>query len=168
MSLNTDCCGVVCVIFTYLLILFVDAVVCTLEVLAPPSLSYINISVFNTLVLMALWSHIKSTVTDPGTISKGYRQLDQDLLPLRLTYLLDKALSRTEGSSGPDAALVQPPDLAPATTITLPMQSAPKCDEDDKTLRALVRSCRRCGCLKPPRTHHCAVCDRYSARNRRR
>ncbi|XP_067854221.1 palmitoyltransferase ZDHHC7 [Heptranchias perlo] len=68
-----DGCGMVCAIITWLLVFYADFVV-TFVMLLPSKdywYSLINGIVFNSLAVLALSSHLRTMVTDPGAVPKG-------------------------------------------------------------------------------------------------
>ncbi|XP_067905237.1 palmitoyltransferase ZDHHC7 [Heterodontus francisci] len=68
-----DGCGMVCAVITWLLILYADFVV-TFVMLLPSKdywYSLINGIVFNSLAVLALSSHLRTMLTDPGAVPKG-------------------------------------------------------------------------------------------------
>ncbi|XP_066484036.1 palmitoyltransferase ZDHHC3 isoform X1 [Tiliqua scincoides] len=68
-----DGCGIACAVVTWLLIFYADFVVVLVMLL--PSRDYIysviNGIVFNMLAFLALASHIRAMLTDPGAVPKG-------------------------------------------------------------------------------------------------
>ncbi len=64
-----DCCGVVCVVFTYLLILYAEYVV--VRVILLPDLAghalyaAVNLFIFQSFTMLAVSSHLKTMLTDP-------------------------------------------------------------------------------------------------------
>ncbi|XP_034985160.1 palmitoyltransferase ZDHHC3 isoform X1 [Zootoca vivipara] len=68
-----DGCGIACAVVTWFLVLYADFVVILVMLL--PSRDYIysviNAIVFNTLAFLALASHMRAMVTDPGAVPKG-------------------------------------------------------------------------------------------------
>ena len=107
-----DCCGFTCMIVSYFFIFAVDFSVCMLEYLAVPGSYCINVTLFNFLVLMIVWSHLKASFTNPGTIPRGYTQLDQDKLPLRLVYVLERISTQSKsGSENAGAGIPTPKRL---------------------------------------------------------
>ncbi|XP_078256879.1 palmitoyltransferase ZDHHC7 isoform X1 [Rhinoraja longicauda] len=68
-----DACGLICAVITWLLVLYADFVV-TFVMLLPPKdywYSLINGIVFNCLAVLALSSHLRAMLTDPGAVPKG-------------------------------------------------------------------------------------------------
>ncbi|XP_057268110.1 palmitoyltransferase ZDHHC7-like [Pezoporus wallicus] len=68
-----DCCGMVCAIMTWLLVVYADFVV-TFVMLLPSKdfwYSVINGVLFNCLAVLALSSHLRTMLTDPGAVPKG-------------------------------------------------------------------------------------------------
>ncbi|GCC19156.1 palmitoyltransferase ZDHHC7 isoform X1 [Chiloscyllium punctatum] len=68
-----DGCGMVCAVITWLLVLYADFVV-TFVMLLPSKdywYSLINGIVFNSLAVLALSSHLRTMLTDPGAVPKG-------------------------------------------------------------------------------------------------
>ncbi|XP_061443947.1 palmitoyltransferase ZDHHC3 isoform X1 [Rhineura floridana] len=68
-----DGCGIACAVITWFLVFYADFVVILVMLL--PSRDYIysviNGVVFNTLAFLALASHMRAMVTDPGAVPKG-------------------------------------------------------------------------------------------------
>ncbi|NXW56816.1 ZDHC3 Palmitoyltransferase, partial [Eurystomus gularis] len=68
-----DGCGIACAVVTWMLVFYADFVV--LLVMLVPSRDYvysvINGAVFNTLAFLALASHFRAMLTDPGAVPKG-------------------------------------------------------------------------------------------------
>ena len=70
-----DICGMICVVITWMLVLYAEFVVC-IVILFPnitnePFYGLVNLAVFNSLAFLALASHFKSMTTDPGCVPKG-------------------------------------------------------------------------------------------------
>jgi len=73
-----DVCGVICCVMTWLLVLYADFVV-SFVILAPApdatpaasAASLLNFLVFNLLAFLALASHTRAMLTDPGAVPKG-------------------------------------------------------------------------------------------------
>ncbi|KAH8396598.1 hypothetical protein KR215_001143 [Drosophila sulfurigaster] len=70
-----DICGIVCVIMTWLLILFAEFVVCGL-ILLPSYRSYtafstVNMIIFQALAFLAFVSHLRTMLSDPGAVPRG-------------------------------------------------------------------------------------------------
>ncbi|XP_072492322.1 palmitoyltransferase ZDHHC7 [Notamacropus eugenii] len=68
-----DGCGMVCAVMTWLLVVYADFVV-TFVMLLPSKdfwYSIINGVVFNCLAILALSSHLRTMLTDPGAVPKG-------------------------------------------------------------------------------------------------
>uniref|UniRef100_T1GZV6 Palmitoyltransferase n=1 Tax=Megaselia scalaris TaxID=36166 RepID=T1GZV6_MEGSC len=70
-----DICGIVCVIFTWLLILFAEFVV-NRVILFPLGLNYpvfsaINIIIFNLFSFLAFAAHLRTMLSDPGAVPRG-------------------------------------------------------------------------------------------------
>uniref|UniRef100_A0A3Q1I531 Palmitoyltransferase n=1 Tax=Anabas testudineus TaxID=64144 RepID=A0A3Q1I531_ANATE len=68
-----DCCGMVCALITWFLVFFADFVVTFVMLLPSRSFWYavINGVVFNSLAVLALASHLRTMLTDPGAVPKG-------------------------------------------------------------------------------------------------
>ncbi|KAH8390361.1 hypothetical protein KR200_012023 [Drosophila serrata] len=68
-----DICGIVCVVMTWLLILFAEFVVMRL-ILLPSNytvFSTLNMIVFQALAFLAFASHIRTMLSDPGAVPRG-------------------------------------------------------------------------------------------------
>ncbi|RWS10092.1 Palmitoyltransferase ZDHHC3-like protein [Dinothrombium tinctorium] len=68
-----DVCGIICAIFTWLLIAFAYYVVLTCILIPEENLVYktINLIVFNGLAILAVASHLRTMFTDPGAVPRG-------------------------------------------------------------------------------------------------
>lgn len=68
-----DICGVICAIFTWLLILYADFVVMVVILLPGPYPIYsvVNAIIFQILAALAIASHVRTMLTDPGAVPKG-------------------------------------------------------------------------------------------------
>ncbi|MXQ86343.1 hypothetical protein E5288_WYG003024 [Bos mutus] len=68
-----DGCGMICAVLTWLLVVYADFVV-TFVMLLPSKdfwYSVVNGVVFNCLAVLALSSHLRTMLTDPGAVPKG-------------------------------------------------------------------------------------------------
>jgi palmitoyltransferase ZDHHC2/15/20 len=79
---------------------------------------------------MLLWSYFSVVLTDPGSV------------PLNWRSHLDEERGETSPLTGPEFA-------------SQPLQPGPL----NNTGNPRVRYCRKCNHLKPPRCHHCSVCE---------
>lgn len=153
--LNMDCCGLICAMFTYGLLLYGVYAVCF--VLVPPWMSYrgldnvrfmsmfghIHRTLFCLLTGMAMASHFKAMTTDPGAVPPDAKPLpdpDDNEADIEEASFVNK----NGGSTvfGGDVANQQQPLVTPQR----PKQP--------------LRLCRRCKSFKPQRAHHCSVCRR--------
>lgn len=68
-----DILGIICAIFTWSLIIFAEYVVMTCILLPEEDTVYkiINMCIFQTLVFLAISSHLKTMLTDPGAVPRG-------------------------------------------------------------------------------------------------
>ncbi|XP_074644609.1 palmitoyltransferase ZDHHC3-like isoform X2 [Tubulanus polymorphus] len=70
-----DICGIICAVLTWMLVLFAEYVV-NFVMLIPmnythPIYATINALIFNMLSFLAVASHVKAMITDPGTVPRG-------------------------------------------------------------------------------------------------
>uniref|UniRef100_A0A8C5W1M7 Zinc finger DHHC-type palmitoyltransferase 7 n=1 Tax=Microcebus murinus TaxID=30608 RepID=A0A8C5W1M7_MICMU len=68
-----DGCGMICAVMTWLLVVYADFVV-TFVMLLPSKdfwYSVVNGVIFNCLAVLALSSHLRTMLTDPGAVPKG-------------------------------------------------------------------------------------------------
>ncbi|EQC42560.1 hypothetical protein SDRG_00290 [Saprolegnia diclina VS20] len=90
--LNWDCCGLVCAAISWFLIVYAEYVVVGV-VLVPwmgaSLLGLLHISVFTLLCFMALVSHGKAMMTDPGSVP-------DDAIPVALKYAPREEMNRLE------------------------------------------------------------------------
>ncbi|XP_017545673.1 palmitoyltransferase ZDHHC7-like [Pygocentrus nattereri] len=68
-----DGCGMVCAFITWFLVLYADFVVTFVMLLPSKSVAYavVNGVLFNCLAVLALTSHLRTMLTDPGAVPKG-------------------------------------------------------------------------------------------------
>ncbi|XP_015789521.1 palmitoyltransferase ZDHHC3 [Tetranychus urticae] len=68
-----DVCGIICAIFTWLLILFGEYVVMRYILLPEEDSFYkfVNIIIFQILAFLAISSHLRTMFTDPGAVPRG-------------------------------------------------------------------------------------------------
>ena len=169
-----NCCGCICVLVTYCILAYIDALVCTIEIVNSNALYQVQICIFNFVIFMVIWAHFRCAFTNPGAVPKGYKQLDQDQLPLKLNYMLEKAMSQPQSDSHQNNLLLDTPNLDPMTSITTTnnelsnneklkkneLDSHLEIIEEKIMLDTLLNGCRSCNSLKPPKTHHCSICKR--------
>lgn len=68
-----DICGLICAVLTWLLILYAEFVV-LFVILLPgpyPIYSFINVVIYQVLTFLAITSHIRAMLTDPGAVPRG-------------------------------------------------------------------------------------------------
>uniref|UniRef100_A0A1I8HW99 Palmitoyltransferase n=1 Tax=Macrostomum lignano TaxID=282301 RepID=A0A1I8HW99_9PLAT len=65
-----DACGITCAAFTWLLLLFAEAVLLFVVLIPAPSLAFkiVGAIVYHCLAFMAGCSHVRAVLTDPGTV----------------------------------------------------------------------------------------------------
>lgn len=102
-------------------------------------LGVLNIILFNTVSIIALYSHLKTMTTNPGAVPKTARPL-----------LTDKEERDYESGSG---ITVAPGGRTPPPT-TRNKQLTNERPEPFK------KYCRKCKAFKPIRAHHCSICRR--------
>jgi len=68
-----DICGILCVVLTWFLILYAEfVVVFVIYYPSPyPAYSTINVVLFTVLAVLAVSSHVRTMLTDPGAVPKG-------------------------------------------------------------------------------------------------
>ncbi|WAR11633.1 DHC3A-like protein [Mya arenaria] len=68
-----DICGIICVVITWMLILYAEYVVMFIMLWPSPSRGYFwgNAILFNAFTFLAIASHSKAMLTDPGAVPKG-------------------------------------------------------------------------------------------------
>ncbi|NP_001086701.1 zinc finger DHHC-type containing 3 S homeolog [Xenopus laevis] len=68
-----DCCGIACAVVTWLLVFYAEFVVIFIMLLPSKDVIYsiINGIIFNILAFLALASHFRAMITDPGAVPKG-------------------------------------------------------------------------------------------------
>uniref|UniRef100_T1ISB8 Palmitoyltransferase n=1 Tax=Strigamia maritima TaxID=126957 RepID=T1ISB8_STRMM len=68
-----DICGILCVILTWMLILYAEFVVMFVVYYPSPYPVYstINVIIFNALAVLAVSAHVRTMLTDPGAVPKG-------------------------------------------------------------------------------------------------
>lgn len=68
-----DICGILCAVFTYLFLLFGEYVV-TFRILLPEEntlYKVVNLIIFQALTFLAVVSHLRTMLTDPGAVPRG-------------------------------------------------------------------------------------------------
>lgn len=68
-----DSCGIVCAIFTWLLILYAEYVIFFVMLIPAPNQihSLTNGIIFQFFATLAVFSHLKAMLTDPGAVPRG-------------------------------------------------------------------------------------------------
>lgn len=68
-----DVCGIICAVFTWLLVAYAEFTVMCVILLPGPSqmYSFCNALLFNWFVIMALTAHVRTMLSDPGAIPRG-------------------------------------------------------------------------------------------------
>ncbi|KAF7137633.1 hypothetical protein RHSIM_Rhsim07G0000800 [Rhododendron simsii] len=99
-------------------------------------LSFAIIAVFHFLLVMLVWCYFMVVFCDPGSVPENWK-------------LVVEEGNSEEGSSMPLTDCVAPENLASAISSS-----------DGMERRHGVRYCRQCENGKPPRCHHCSVCQR--------
>ncbi|XP_077245135.1 putative protein S-acyltransferase 14 [Tasmannia lanceolata] len=89
---------------------------------------------FHFLLVMLLWSYFSVVLTDPGSVPPNWRpDVDEEIgetVPLTTSEFGGTGLGLQQSTPLPDPA------------------------------NPIIRYCRKCNQLKPPRCHHCSVCGR--------
>lgn len=79
MAIVRDPCGIVCVLVTYLAVLYADYVVTRwiiMQTMHDSPWGPVHVVVFNTLVFLLGMSHMKAVLSDPGTVPLSQSRLD--------------------------------------------------------------------------------------------
>ena len=83
-------CGILCITIAYAIILlsnftFIKVTMDNREEGEPLSLGfYLNVIIFEGIVIMILWAHIRTMITEPGYIPLGITEYDTSKLPKRV------------------------------------------------------------------------------------
>lgn len=112
-----DPCGILCILITYIAVFYADYVIIEWIVFQTMSDSLwgtFNVVMFNTLIFLLTFSHIKAVMTDPGTVPLPQSRIDFS--------------DMHSSDSG--------------------------CEFVNWTV------CARCETYRPPRAHHCRICQR--------
>ncbi|KDR19695.1 palmitoyltransferase ZDHHC7 [Zootermopsis nevadensis] len=113
-----DPCGIVCILLTYVAVLYADYVVIRWIILQTMQNSLwgpFHVVVFNTIVFLLSMAHLKAVCSDPGVVPLPQNRVDFSDIH--------------SGSSG-------------------------SLQREDWTV------CTRCETYRPPRAHHCRICNR--------
>ena len=137
---NQDPCGVVCAGVTWWLILYAQYTVNKVVIFDWMGLlslaGLVNFVAFNTTACLAMLSHVRAMMTDPGAVPR-------EALPLP-----DEEGLLENGRAGGAVALEEGKHPLPS-------------DGAGISPRQRVRKfCRRCNAFKPARAHHCSICKR--------
>ncbi|XP_044732549.1 palmitoyltransferase ZDHHC3 isoform X2 [Chrysoperla carnea] len=110
-----DPCGIICIIVTYLAVLYADYVIIKWVILQTMRNSLwgpLHVLVFNTVIFLLSFAHLRAVLSDPGTVPLPQSRLDFSDIH--------------SGELG----------------------------KEDWTV------CTRCETYRPPRAHHCRICNR--------
>ena len=88
-------------------------------------------------LVMLLWCYSMAVFTDPGRVPENWRPIIDE--------------EENEAQLEP---LSTPPSLNGGSAST-----ADRTTENGSTRLPNIRYCRKCSCFKPPRSHHCSVCE---------
>ncbi|KAI2797610.1 hypothetical protein RDWZM_007182 [Blomia tropicalis] len=68
-----DVCGMICALFTYILITFAQYVILTVIIIPEPNVAYkvINLIMFEFFTFLAFSAHLRTMFTDPGAVPRG-------------------------------------------------------------------------------------------------
>ena len=86
-------CGIFTVLVVYLIFLHIYASTVYFSIVPylPNSVSaYFNLFFLTIFTVFALISHVKCVITNPGILPKGYKELNEDKITLKMTKLLDE------------------------------------------------------------------------------
>ncbi|XP_054160008.1 palmitoyltransferase ZDHHC3-like [Oppia nitens] len=117
-----DPCGITCLISIYLIVIYTDYAFIQWIVL-PLDVSLwaivISIGLFQLILLLLVWSHLKASISDPGVVPQPqHKDNGQDLSSNHL-------FAKKDDNSGHNWSV-----------------------------------CSRCQMYRPPRAHHCRICER--------
>mgnify|MGYP006101164505 CR=1 FL=1 len=183
--LNLDFCGLICAAITWVLHFYAIYVVST-KLLPPwmninnnseakgtfgiPSAAYMfHLCVFVGIAGLALFSHGKAMLSNPGAVEHNALPWLQDDLECGLCEnkpLLSSSLSNSMNELGNavkrDVASSSTP--TPTPTSDDPASTTPSPSHTPNPAPTVqkpnYRTCRRCDAFKPPRAHHCSICKR--------
>lgn len=89
-----ESCGIISVIVTYLTILIANLSFINIVIL--PSMNesddldkWVLLAMYEFVILMIVWSHLKTMLTEPGYVPKGYLKYKKQRLPAKLQLVLD-------------------------------------------------------------------------------
>lgn len=83
-----DWCGVICVSFTYLTLMIANVsfinIVIVPEVHRDNTLDiWIILAFYEAVIILIVWSHLKTMCAEPGYIPKGYSKYKKQCLPVK-------------------------------------------------------------------------------------
>ena len=136
MVFRNDPCGFTCLIMTYAAVVYADYVVVhwiVLQTMADSLWGAFNAVVFNMVIFLLLMAHTRAVFSDPGIVPLPQHRIDfSDFHSGSKSSRQSPNPKKLKTKDGGD---VSPP-------------------EEDWTI------CTRCEMYRPPRAHHCRICQR--------
>ena len=86
MAYRGDTCGCCCALSSVVVVVVEDVIIFVIQLLGFPAVDYIEISLYNLLIFMILWSHIVATFADPGFLPRGHSHLNPSRLPANVIH----------------------------------------------------------------------------------
>lgn len=140
MIFRKDPCGILCALLTYSAMGYADYVVINWLIVPTFSQSLWGVAhviLFNVVLLLALVSHFRAMVTDPG------------IVPINKNTMIKR---QQLNGIGRGAATESENETSESDRETMMMRS--KFVGEDWSI------CTRCESYRPPRAHHCRICRR--------
>lgn len=146
--INTEISGLICGFSSWFFLIY-GMYVTTFKIIWPlfglGFLGIMNTFFFNTLSVVAIYSHWKAMTTDPGSVPLDAKPLADDIEEI------DAEASRMEGGGAGGV-------VSGEAIVTNDLQSLPNLPI--VTSPPYRKYCKRCKAFKPVRAHHCSICGR--------
>lgn len=136
---------------------------------------------------MIIWAHIACMTTDPGTLPKHYKEINESLLLPEVQPVwmaVKEAIKRnlqfetnseeiktSDGKGNVDMSEIKE-HMKSANSELVELLQNPDIEQDgnldphteEKLIVMFKNHCYACDSLKPPRSHHCRTCRRCIAK----
>ena len=149
-----DWCGIVVLIITYSSTILIVTTVFQFQILCFESIFNLKMLFFSIFVVLSISSHVKCVITDPGALPKHFKPNLKKVSPIFVQYInINSKLTRQLPNEKEEKEL---------------KESKEKNEKDNNNInnnqehfkKYVNRICFICNGFKPPRVHHCSICQR--------